>query len=212
MYGTMALKNKDGTQFRLRGPIPFMRDQQMWNEFLLHNFVFKGVTVPDSGPTEAPSVQFRLGFVEELADLTKEAEAEAKIEPTKIEEKIVLPPISEAPVQAAPPTIASMLKNSPNKCTVYCLPGNLKKNTDDLYGESRPQVVYGDPFVFEGVIVYGDDMSLSIWSPTDKVTKHSVLFPQNRDKRWWKVVGIEPNMQGWMLNTTISDYQPQFRV
>jgi hypothetical protein len=206
----MTLKNRDGTPFRLRGPIPFMRGQQMWNDFVLHNFVFKGVTVTDSGPAEVAVVPGRLGFVEELADLTKEAES--KIPPAKLEEPVFVPPIAEVPVKETPPTIASMLKNSPNKVTVLCLPGRMSKNIDDLYGESRPQVVYDDPFVFEGVIVYGDDLSLSIWSPTDKVTKHSVVFPQNRDKRWWRVVGIEPNMQGWMLNTTISDFQPQFRV
>lgn len=207
----MALKNRDGTAYRLAGPIPFMREQAMWENYQLHNFRFKGVTVEDKGPLQIAQ-EARLGFVEELADLTR-ADEEFVAEPVvdvKLEEP--LPPVAETKVQQPPTAVSSMLKHSPNKVTVYCLPGTMKKMKDDLYGEVRSQVVYGDPFVFEGVVLYGDDTSLSLWCPTDQIGKGSILYPQNAEKRWWRVMAVEPNMQGWMLHTTISDYQPQFRL
>ncbi len=200
----MTLKNRDGTPFRLKGTIPFMREQQMWDSFLLHNFTFKGVTVAD-GDSVQITEQLKLGFVEELADLVRpEDNAETHVE---------VPPIENVQVKETPPTVASILKNSPNKVLIYCLPGVIDKSTNDiLYGEIRPSPIkHGEPFVFEGIVVYGDDITLSIWSPTDQVTVGSVLFPKNKDKRWWRVVSRESNMQGWMLNTTISDFQPKFR-
>lgn len=179
-----------------------MRDQQMWDEFVLHNFLFKGVTVADNGSVEFVH-QGNLSFVEELAEVRKEDNNTPIFEPK---------PVVEMQPEA-PKSVASILKESPNKVTVYCQPGISRKNRDEFYGEVRGEKIdYGEPFVFEGVVIDGDDVALVLWSPTDKVTKGSVLFPQNRDKRWWKVVATEPNMQGWILHTVISDYQPQFRV
>ena len=203
----MGLKKRDGTPFRLAGPVPYMRDQQMWEAFTLHNFTFKGVTVDDNGPEEVVR-QGKLGFVEELADLTKQdAKAVEVIEPTPVEE---LP--EQIPTKKMPSGTAATLNNAPNKVTVRCLPGVIQKNKDDLYGETRSQIVYGDPFMFEGVVVYGDDLAMTVWSPTDQVTKGSVIFPQNRDKRWWRVASVESKMEGWMLHCGVSDFQPQYRV
>lgn len=206
----MALKNKDGTPYRLRGPVPWMRDQHMWDTFALHNFAFKGITIEDDGPTEEV-VQGRIGFVEELADLTK-TDTLPVAEPVEVVESVetVLPPPAETKKEEMPPAISSMLKNSPNKVSVYCLPGIPKK--DDFYGENRGKFDYGEPFTFEGVVVYGDDITTTVWSPTEQVTKGSIIFPQNRDKRWWRVVSRDPKMGGWMLHGTVSDFQPQFRV
>lgn len=180
----------------------------MWDTFVLHNFVFRGVIVSDNGPVET-LYQGPTTFVDDLSNMT----SGVSDDPPTVDAPAFVPPIENVKSEPTPPSIAALLKNSPNKVVVLCQPGVVRKNKDDLYGEIRTQVVpAGEPFTFEGVIVYGDDLSLSIWSPTDRVTRGSVIFPQNRDKRWWKVVSVEPNMQGWMLNTVISDYQPQFRA
>jgi len=53
----MTLKNKDGSTYRLRGPNPLMREQELWRDFKLHNFQFKGVVVADTTevtPFESP--------------------------------------------------------------------------------------------------------------------------------------------------------------
>ena len=155
-----------------------MRDQQLWEEYQLHNFVFKPFIVEDTGSAKFVH-QKNSTIVDELAALKEES--------------------LEIPI----------LKNSPNKIVVNCLPGNKK---DDFYGENRGKITYGDPFTFEGIVVQADDMGLSMWSPTDKVTKGSVIFPQNREKRWWRIIRVEPDTQGWMIHGTISDYQPQFRI
>lgn len=36
----MVIKNKNGTPFTLRGPNPIMKEQSLWDDFLLHNMNF----------------------------------------------------------------------------------------------------------------------------------------------------------------------------
>ena len=178
-----------------------MINQEVWNgDFVLHNFKFKEIVVPDSGRFDYGSVQ-HVGFVDELAGYEQETSA-------------TLPSVDSVKSETPPPKATSILKHSPNKVVIYCLPGVIKKGRDELYGDPRPSKIEytKDPFTFEGIILLADDLSLTIWCPTDQVTVGSVLYPQNNDKRWWRVLSSTPNTEGWMLETGISDFQPQFRV
>ena len=39
----MAIKNKDGTDYRLKGPNPHMKNQLLWDHFELHNMNFEEI-------------------------------------------------------------------------------------------------------------------------------------------------------------------------
>lgn len=209
----MALKKKDGTTYRLRGPVPFMRDQNMFDDFILHNFSFSSIVLSDDGPALV-ATEGRLGFVEELTDLHRDDKhTPLPITPTSEQSDAeFLPPPEVVKKQETPTAASSVLKKSPNKVPVYCRPASVRVYADELYGETRRTIEYGEPFIFEGVVVYADDLSLTVWSPTETVTIGSTIFPQNRDKRWWKVSSRQPQMNGWLLQCSISDDQPRFRA
>ena len=40
----MAIKNKDGSDYKLNGPNPHMKNQLLWDHFELHNMNFEEVT------------------------------------------------------------------------------------------------------------------------------------------------------------------------
>jgi hypothetical protein len=196
----MTLRKSDGTPYRLNRTNPFMMNQEIWNgDFTLHNFKFKELVVPDTGQTDYRSLE-QVSFVDELAEAVQDITKD-------------LPPVESVKVETPPPKVTSVLKHSPNKVVIYCLPGVVKKVKDELYGDMKTKIDYtGEPFTFEGIILLGDDISLTIWCPTDQVTVGSVLYPQNGDKRWWRVSSVKPNTDGWMLEMGISDFQPRFRA
>ena len=43
----MAIKNKDGSVYKLKSPNPIMKSQDVWNNFTLHNMIFEQTTEED---------------------------------------------------------------------------------------------------------------------------------------------------------------------
>ena len=39
----MVIKNKDGSEYKLRGPNPIMKNQNLWDNFQIHNMNFDEV-------------------------------------------------------------------------------------------------------------------------------------------------------------------------
>lgn len=176
----MALKNKDGTIFKLRSPNPIMKNQEIWEDFQIHNMNWNQEIVPDLNYEPIiPVKSLKKSFLEELE--------EAKPAPEK-------PKIPEIKV---------------NKLFIHCLPAILKEKTDEVYGDKYKVLEYLSPFSFEGVIVNQQDLFISIWT-TAEIQESSILYPKNNQKRWWKVQEKIEKTGGWLLNCIPSDYQPYF--
>lgn len=195
----MTLRKSDGTPYRLNRPNPLMLNQEIWDgDFVLHNFKFKETVIEDGSKFNYRSVE-HVPFADEIANAIQDEGED-------------LPPIETVKAETPPPKATSILKHSPNKIVVYCLPGVIKKVRDDLYGDTKTKIEYvSEPFTFEGIVLLADDISISVWCPTDQVTVGSIIYPQNNEKRWWRVMKSSPNTEGWMLEAGISDFQPRFR-
>lgn len=183
----MALKNKDGTEYKLNKPNPIMIDQTIWEKekLILHNKIGKLVVLPDK--TE------RVVFDHQTIMKTKEL-LEKSAEPVIVK-------------QLEEPEVGN---NEDDKVQIWCLPASYKKYKDSLYGEEYKKINYGSKFLFEAISIEQDDLSFIIWTNTKAVTEGSILFPRTYDKRWWRVQSIREENGGYTIAAMISDYQPKF--
>jgi len=93
---------------------------------------------------------------------------------------------------------------------VWCLPAEIITKIDPLYGSNYNRIKYGEKFSFEAKIYETEDLYLQLITK-QKLPENSVIFPRNKDRRWWRVSGTE-KYEGdfWIVTSQISDYQPNF--
>lgn len=186
----MALKNRDGTDFRLNKPNPIMASQKLWGKevkLIFHNKIGKTIILPDEIRAVKPII-FDTQVIEK-----------AKVTLTK-EEPLIVKQLEEPEVGLV----------EEDKIQIWCLPASYKEYKDALYGEKYLKVRYGNKFMFEAITLEQDDLSFILWTNTKAVTQGSILFPRSHDKRWWQVQSIKEQDGGYILAAMISDYQPKF--
>lgn len=98
----------------------------------------------------------------------------------------------------------------PNYTDIWCLPAFYEVNEDPLYGTSHSVIKYGTKFQFKGIILVSEDLYITVVYK-DEIPDGSVLFPRNKDRRWWRVAKNEKLGDGNHVITALpSDYQPSF--
>lgn len=214
----MVIKNKNGSEYKLRGPNPIMIQQDLWENFQLHNMQFheecrenttniiksikkinlgQSVTIQDkqepiiSQPIQTPSptpqpTSFKYEILK--TEATPEPETEKVYRPKSISDKL----------------------KSYNKDILNCLPAKSKTITDMLYEEKTVKVTYGNQFLFEAIIIEETDFELLFWSHLENIQKYSIVYPRNKNKRWWKVESVSNAPEGYFLKCRPSDIQPSF--
>lgn len=181
----MAIKNKDGSIYKLSGPNPLMKEQNIENvPFLVHNFGQEEITEKDKN-VELPVVL-----------KPKEQIKEPKIEP-KLEQK---PQPEPEPVKP---------KITINYTQFACSPVILRKRNDDLYGETYSTIEYLQPIIFNGVVLDQSDFEFKFWAEQE-LTVGSILYPKTQEKRWWKIKAVQAEQKGWTYLCDISSSQPGF--
>jgi len=211
----MVIKNKDGSVYKLKGPNPLMEDQAFWNDlenFTLHNTEWKKTVFGDDGELIPRDSNFQVNSASPVV------EPEIEKPKPKPPNEVKLPPIHDSQVDAVE------LKNEPkekpknnnefptikNKVVIHCLPALIKEHFDDFYGEHYNKISYGDKFSFEAVIVENEDLSMTFWTTTEEVTPASVIYPQVKEKRWWRVQTKIEKSGGYLIYAVVSDIQPDF--
>jgi hypothetical protein len=211
----MAIKNKDGTPFRLNRPNPITTMQE-WQNMILYNCQWKGTVVPDA-------LQVK---IKKMGPITEVRKAEPPPEPApelpKIEVKIEQ--IEETSQIHDGVTTASELNKSAipastikNIVRVHCLPAEIKIEKDPLYDEEREILVYGEKFAFEAVIMERGDFAIRFWT-NQMLSKQSIIFPsvfikgeiKFGDYRWWKIDNQEEKAGGYIVTAVASEIQPDF--
>ena len=187
----MVIKNKDGTIYTLRGPNPVMLNQDLWNDFEIHNmnfieehsediFVYKKksnkvnlgstVTVQDSFPKEKIKIP-KPQEIPKIPEITVDLTTPIPVIPKEEDETEV-----ERPIQ-----ISEKLR-SYRKTILCCLPSNVQENYDKLYGEKTLKYTYGNKFTFESVVISENDIEFIFWTHLNKIQKFSIFYPKNEKK------------------------------
>lgn len=198
----MALKNKDGSVYKLQKPNPVMKEQSLWanEKFILHNMKWVGEVAEDK--TEINPIQSDLVIQDNFVDELAESKPEEKKEEPVFERKVVTAPDVRKIEEEKHPEI--------QKIFVHCLPAIIRTKTDDLYGETYQTIQYEKPTSFEAVVLTETDLNYEIWTDTDSIGLGSVLFPKTGNKRWWRVKSKNQKANGWVLICILSDFQPSF--
>lgn len=187
----MVIKNKDGSEYKLSKPNPHMKNQLLWDSFELHNMNFETI-----------KELIKKNKVEIKEIVVEEAEEEEEVEEVKI--KAIEEEVKEVVKEEIKEEI------SVKKTLIYCLPARIKIHEDILYGEVKKIITYDKKFKFEAVILNITDIGMDIWTNAVVIEKESILYPQNFDKRWWKVNNISSKFDGKILSCVLSSITPSF--
>lgn len=221
----MVIKNKDGTTYQLRRPNPIMVQQDIWTDFEIHNMNFHEETVTNTNK-ETIKNKKKINLGQTVIDNNKNQDNRevVQIQSKPVIPEIPVPPKPELTLPEAkedkpsipanleiekPPTVHASLANY-KKTIMHCLQADAKTHIDDLYGERSTKISYSGKFTFEAILVDENDFNLVFWTHLKKVTKYSILYPQNREKRWWKANQVKIAPEGFFISCIPSEYHPNF--
>lgn len=206
----MAIKNKDGSVFKLRCPNPLMKDMADWDKTKLQliNMEWKSeVVIDERSPVKEAQ--------ENIIDIGEELNLESiSISPQEFIEEIVVPTVKEpeTPVITADSQTAKLLKE--RGVTYFCAPViGFKVHTDDLYGESYQTPQYGEKFLFDAIVIEESDMQLQFWC-VRSISKGTIIYRKTTksmpDGRWWRIEKVESKSNGCLCIANISEINPDF--
>lgn len=215
----MPIKNTDGTIFQLKKPNPLLKTQDMpGDEHIVHNFSVQEVLVrytkkkkpvaPNgavvSTPTLPPALEEQPVAPTPAADLKpmpppKVVEHEARFE-------------TPQPVPPEPDEEDDYMEEddaaAQDVVSCWCLPGEYRQHIDNLYGETRRNLVWGEKFMLEAVILQSTEMNFVIWAQV-KIGPPSIIYVRSH-RRWWRVTGVEPHDNGYAMSCLPSETRPSF--
>jgi hypothetical protein len=215
----MVIKNKDGTIYTLRGPNPVMINQDLWQDFEIHNMNFTEEHSEDTFTNRKQSKKVNLGSTVTVQDSSpkekiKIPKIEEYVKPPEIKVELttpipILPKEEHDPEVERPVRISEKLRNY-KKTILCCLPADVKEYYDKLYGEKSVKYTYGQKFTFESVVVTETDMEFVFWTHLNKIQKYSIFYPKNEKKRWWQAVAIKEAPEGVFIKCAPSMNHPSF--
>lgn len=186
----MSIKKKDGSFYKISGPNPLMNNQDLWKDYKKYNFDWLPEVVKDGT------------FFNIIKDQEIIKEPEEKKEKEQEQKTIKLEQLTEKIIKNE-----NIKKYNPILC--FCLPAKNTEKKDDLYDESFKRTEYLEKFIIEIIILDKDDLYIKIWCK-DKLTEKSILYPRNKDKRWWKITEVSSAPSGYYYLGSTSDYTPSF--
>ncbi len=215
----MAIKDKDGKVYKLRGPNPMMKDQKKWDMDKLQ-FINMGwsneVVVDERNPVQKFKTDFNVVDIgQELGLVSNEESTTTVVKPQEfiddIQKSVTEEPKEETVILNVDPQLAKIIKE--RGVEYYCAPVmGKKKHVDDLYDNTYYTMQYGEKFVFDAIIIEESDLELQFWC-VRPVTAESIVFRKivkSFGERWWRVKDIEPKTGGYLCRAITSDTNPNF--
>lgn len=232
----MAIKDKDGNVYKLRGPNPLLKEQADWDSsnVKLINCRWKSEVIEDQ---RNPIEEAKAKVIDIGEELQLEENPKAKVisaknfideirEQPKLKKvtpqspKPVEKPKEEPPQETVKEKDQVVLNVSPKLARIlkergveyHCAPVvGSKSYTDELYGNSYELPQYGEQFVFDAVVIDQSDLQLQFWC-VSPINKNSVVYRKMKEggERWWRVAQVEPKTGGFLVIANISDSNPDF--
>lgn len=206
----MTLMNKDGKPYRtFSAPNPLVAEQITVDkqELVFHNFKQKTTVeeIPDlPKPIKSEIPKPQTAAVDDFLSLLKTEAKNLKATP---------PP--ELP---KPPKPKDVMEGE-GVVVVFCQPATIRETTDDLYGETRRTIKYGEKFDFDALIADMSDLEICLFT-RQKIDIGSVVYPSRykfkTDEgglqllRWWRIGQIQPYKDGFLLYGNITNHNVDF--
>lgn len=222
----MAILDRDGKTYKLRGPNPLMSNQSLdWDQSKVRYYNFswteESIKDPNSKDAKFKKENPKIDIGEELDlklnsewvppfDFVDELNSTKPIE----EESETVTAIMEDPVEEEEPQeintsskVAQIFRE--RGMEFYCAPVHQVTMSDDLYGTEYKMNRYGEKFIFDAVVIDENDLEIVYWC-VKKMTVGSVIMPKKRESRWWRVEEVEPKSGGFITKALPSDVNPDF--
>jgi hypothetical protein len=197
----MTIKNTDGSiyQLRLRTNQLLKNQDTTSDNHTVHNFRVEEVTVRYKRKKLAP-VGAVIG-TPDLPPLVKEQIALPEPEP-------ILDPVAPMPEVDEDDYPTDEESTTADTISCWCLPGEHRKVVDNLYGETRGSIAWGDKFLFEATILDMSEINFQLWTQV-KINPPSIIFVRPH-KRWWRVTNTEQYNDGYIMTCMPSEHRPRF--
>lgn len=229
----MAIKDKDGSVLKIRGPNPLVQNMEDWDasaiKLLNANWQSKTIVDENNEFVEPRDIGLELGlfegsensktispvsFIQEIQEVPAPVIASTPVEvivPTPIE--VIVPTPIEMPSNInlhVDDKVAKILKE--RSVDYYCAPViGFNNFVDDLYGSSYKTLKYGEQFVFSAVIIDQSDLQLQFWS-VKNLEKGSIIYKKVKrgGERWWQISSTEEKTGGYIHTCITSELNPDF--
>lgn len=216
----MAIKDKDGNVYKLRGPNPLVKDRSDWDKSkmkLINMGDWKSETIEDPKSSTREAQENTIDIAEELG-LFDGPEEPKVIPANSFIQELVQPEQKIEPKPEPKPEVtinvdkqlARVLKE--RGVEYYCAPViGQNSYVDDLYGETYSTSKYGDKFLFDAIVIAQSDLQLQFWC-VKPITKDSIVYRKHQQggERWWRITGSEIKTGGHICLAVISDVNPDF--
>lgn len=219
----MAIRNKDGSIYKLRGPNPLLVEQADWDKSQVHliNMDWKSEVVEDK---KNPIKEMREGVIDIGEELNLEENPKPEVKTKAVPAKKFIEDVNapakktlqSRPIKAdeviieVSPKLARILKE--RSVEYYCAPAvGVKTHNDDLYDSTYKTTIYGEKFIFDAVIIAASDFRLQFWC-VKHVNKDSIVYRKDKEggERWWRISNVEARSDGFLVVADISDLNPDF--
>lgn len=233
---SMTIKNKNGTEYQVRKPNPLMKEQAAWDNYVTHNMEFVGNSMSKMANTDLSSIRVEIGQTyKQKENLQKTEIIKIDLETPKPTLPPPLPTMSsvkeiiqdiinetpspqktideimiEGKTIEKPNKINEKLKNYP-KNIMNCLLAKVEEKIDYLYEDRTFKLKYIKEIAFESIILSQTDYEMIFWTHLEYISKHSVVYPINKTKRWWKIEKIQKAPEGFFCSCVPSSIQPSFK-
>lgn len=205
----MAIRDKDGSVYQLRGPNPLLQNQREWDrsQIVLLNCGWKGEVVED---VRSPVKESRANVRDIAEELSLKPNA-AFVPASQFVAEAAAPP--KGPVNIdVDERLGRILKE--RGVQYHCAPVvGYRSRRDPVYDSVTETPAYGEPYTFDAVVVSESDFQLQFWC-VRAVSKHSVVYRKaggaKLDGRWWRVDDVAPKTGGFLVLANLSDVSPDF--
>jgi hypothetical protein len=206
---SMALRNRDGSAYKLRGPNPTMSEQSLWLEksVKLHNCRWQ---YRPASEMHSPQPR-RVAVKDRPEDAPVIHESPVANDPSVSFYNDPISPLDVPIILAIDQQINDGgTLDGITKVAIHCLPAVVVEHVDKTYGETYRRPGFGPKFVFEAVMVEEQDLAILFWTTCQQATVGSVIYPMNKDKRWWEIKSREPKTGGLLVTAVMSSFNPSY--
>jgi len=217
----MPVYKKDGSVYKFSSPNKLMLTQELWKNFKSYNLEkiamfesYSSIEIDSNNvidlttkvriPKKQESVE-----VQEIKKIINQEPPKNEITPVIQEQKISEPIMKNDKNDKKPINKEQFVKS--RKVLAHCLYAKVQEKIDDLYGDYKRKVEYSETFTVEIIIIERDDFTLKFVCNCDNFTENTIVFPQDFQKRWWKITNITNKDSFYEVDCSISDIQPSFK-
>jgi hypothetical protein len=183
------IKNKNGKEFKISKPNPIMKFQELWEKYTIHNFFWEEF--------KETNLFKKSKNIKDIKEKIKEKEEEEEIK-EQIEEQIE---------EQEKEKVYEKISKFKNQCYYIEAQTTIKK--DNLYDDAKIKIKYKEKITIMVEIKQHNDLYLQFLS-TKKLNKNSIIFPKNKDKRWWKIIEEKEEEDIYAYSCIPSDFAPSF--